>query len=152
MSAPAAYDLNEIFDALASVWSGELSGDELGGQAIQIIAEPEVAGDIQTPAVVLELDDITYDVNMGSGADSITILATALVATADDRTAQRQLRSFLSRKPTTGVARLKTLLDAEATLGGLVSYAQMGSLRRFGRITFDEVDYLGAELVIEVMT
>jgi hypothetical protein len=153
VSAPANYDLNEVFDALAAVWNGMDTGDTVGGQSVRVIAEAEVAGDIQTPAIVLELDDLTYDLSMGGGADEFIIVATVLVSGVEDRFAQRRLRSFLSRKGgDLTVGRLKTVLEASETLGDLVSYARVSNMRRFGRITYDNVDYLGAELIVEVMS
>lgn len=152
MSAPASYDLNAIFDAMAAVFNGAETGADLNGNAQTVTAYSEVVGSLQVPAVVLELDDIAWDENMGDGADGIQIAATVLVQTADAKTAQREMRTFLSRMPTAGVARLKALLEANPTLGGLVSYAVMGQARRIGTITYDGVDYLGAELIIGVMS
>lgn len=147
-----AYDLNEIFDACARTFNGLDTGDDLNGQSRTVTGYAEVVGNIQVPAVVLELDDITFDLEMGDGADGLSIMATVLVQTADAKSAQRALRAFLSRKPTAGVARLKAALEANPTLDGTVSYAVLGTVRRIGNITYDGVDYLGAELVIEAVT
>ena len=152
MSAPATYDLNEIFDALATLFDGYATGDEIGGQAQLIHAYAEVVGDVQTPAMVLELDDIAWDETMGGGQDVMTILATILVQDVDTKGAQRALRSFLSRKDTAGLARLKARLAEDETLGGLVSYVQMGQARQIGRITYDGVPYMGVALPLEVVS
>jgi hypothetical protein len=66
--------------------------------------------------------------------------------------AQRALWRFLSRKESSGVARLKQALEADQTLGGLVSYAVMTNVRNIGIVTYNGVDYLGAELIIEVVS
>lgn len=152
MSAPADYDLNAIFDALAVKLHGLDTGDDIGGAAVTTTAYAEVVGNIQVPAIVLELDDITYDLAMGNGADGISVVATCLIQTSDAKNAQRALRTFMSRKVTAGVARLKAAIDADPTLGGLVSYVQFGTVRRIGTLTYDDVDYLGAELIFEVMS
>lgn len=152
MSAPAEYDLNEVADALAAVFNGLATGDNLAGVAQKVTAYADVPGTIEVPALVLELDDITWDLDMGDGADSFTFIATALVEFQDAKSAQRALRAFMSRKVTSGVGRLKGALEADKTLGGLVSYAHMSNARSIGGISYGGANYLGAELVIEVMS
>lgn len=150
MSAPAAYDLNQVADALAATFQGVPTGDELDGEPVLISGHSDVPEQPNVPAVVLELDELSWDENMGGGADSFTFIATALVQYADSKTAQRAMRSFLSRSG--GAGRLKAALEANQNLGGLVSYAHMNNARRIGLIKYNGVDYLGAELVIEVMS
>lgn len=147
-----AYDLNEIFDALAAVFNGVATGATIGGVATTMMCLPEVGGQVNPPAMVLDLDDQQFDLNMGDGADTFTVIAALLVTFQDSEDAQRELRSFLSRKPTGGVMRVKAALEANQTLNGLVSYAVMTGTRDIGIATYNNVDYLGAELVIEVVT
>lgn len=152
MSAPASYDLNAIFDALAEKLNGLETGQEIGGQGQTLTAYSEVVGNIQAPAIVLELDDVAYDLTMQNGADGISVVATCLIQNVDASGAQRALRTFMSRAEAAGVGRLKAVLDEDTTLGGLVSYVQFSGVRRVGTLTYDGVDYLGAELIIEVMS
>jgi hypothetical protein len=152
MSAPAAYDINEIFDALRDLFNGMDTGDLIGGSRVELSAYAEVVGNVQAPAMVLELDDIAWDETMGNGQDILTILATVLVQDVDSKGAQRALRSFLSRSATSGFGRLKATLEADPTLGGLVSYVQMGQARQIGRITYDQVNYMGVALPLEVVS
>ena len=98
----------------------------------------------------LELDDLVWDVTMGRGADTWTVVGTALVQFADQQDAQRELRAFLSADG--GAGRLKAALEAEKTLSGLVSYVQLTQARRVGKISYAGVEYLGCELVFEVMS
>lgn len=151
MSA-ADYDLNEVFDALAATFNGVETGDEIGGVPQTMEAHSEVVGQVSTPAIVLELDDQDLNLNMGAGADSFAITALLLLDDQDDSDAQRRLRSFISRKSGSGMMRLIAALEANQTLGGLVSYAIMSTVRGVGHVTYSGVDYLGAELVIEVMS
>lgn len=145
-----SYDLNEIADALAAVFDGLPTGDEFGGVGETFNAYAEVPGQIEEPAIVLELDDLSWDATMGAGEDTLTFLATVLVDAQDDDGSQRALRAFLSRDG--GVGKLKAALLADQTLGGLVSYAHMPTVRRIGTITYGGVDYLGAELPIEIVS
>lgn len=148
----AAYDLNEVMDALAAIFQGVATGDALGGVPVRITAYADVPEEIVTPAVVLELDDLDWDLDMGGGADTFTVLASVLVQKADSVGAQRAVRAFLSRKATSGVARLKAELETDKTLGGLVSYAHMVRVRDIGQTRYNDITYIGADLVIEVMS
>lgn len=150
MSAPAAYDLNAVADAIATVFDGVSTGETYDGVAQKVTGHSDVPPQPNVPAVVLELETISWDESMGGGADSFTFIATALVQYADSDGAQRSLRSFLSRDG--GAGKLKAALEASRTLGGLVSYAHMQTARRIGLITYNDVQYLGAEMVIEVMS
>lgn len=146
--APASYDLNAVADALADIFDGVTTGVTLNGVAQVVTAYADVPGTVEVPAVVLELDDIQYDMTMGAGMDEFTFLALLLVEYQDEQTAQRALRSFMSRNG--GVGKLKAALEADKTLGGLVSVAHMTGVRRIGVIEYGEAAYLGAEIPIEV--
>lgn len=152
VSAPADYDLNEIMDALVTRYQGMDTGEDLGGQGITVAAYGEIIGNVQPPALLFELDDLVWDLNMGAGADEIGIIGTYLVQNADAKGAQRALRTALSRRAGGPLARIKAKLEQDVTLGGLVSYVNLGSARRTGQLTYDGVDYLGAELVFEVVS
>ena len=151
MTAPASYEIEEIMEALKGVYQDLETGDTFGGQPATLNAYATVSGNADVPAIVFELDTLQWDLNMGGGADGLGIVATVLLQTSDSEGAQEALWRFLSRRETTGVGRLKAALDADPTLGGLVHYAQMATARRTGLITYDGVDYMGAELVIEVV-
>lgn len=148
----AKYEIEQIMEAIAALFDGIETGDEVGGVAITLECHAEVVAEVQPPSVVLELDDLTWDLNMGHGADGFTIAALALVTYQDMDNAQRALWRFLSRKNVNGVTRLKKVLEDDQTLGGLVSYAILTTVRNIGIITYAGVDYLGAEMIIEVIS
>jgi hypothetical protein len=152
VTAPASYDLNAVFDALQEIFDGLETGEDIGGLAQIISAYSEVVPSVQVPAIVLELDDIAWDQTMQAGSDEFTIMMTILVQDVASPEAQRVLRSFLSRAPGSGLARIKATLEASKNLGGLVSYIEMGSARQMGRITYDQVDYLGVAIPLEVVS
>jgi len=147
-----SYEIGEIMDALAGTFNGVPTGDVLNGVAQIISCAAEVPAQISVPAVVLEIDDLDWDLNMGAGADGFTVLATVLVQFQDMTGAQRELWRFLSRRNTAGVARLKAALQANQTLGGTVSYAVFSRVRSIGTIEYNKVPYLGAELIIEIVS
>jgi len=144
----ASYDLNAIADALAAVWRGLPTGVTIRGVAQKLSAQSEVTGTITAPGVVVEFDSLDWDNTMGRGSDNATFLVTLLIKGADSEGAQRALRSALSTGGTAG--RMKDALEADDTLGGLVSYAHLSNVRRTGTIEYGETGYIGAELVVEV--
>lgn len=147
---PADYDLNAVFDALAEVFDGTPTGESFSGSGETFSAYSEVPGQVSAPAVILELDTLDWDMTMGAGEDEFSGTLTLLLDYQDGRGAQRRMRSMLSRNGAAG--RLKAALAAEQTLGGLVSYVHMVRLRRFGVIPFGGVDYLGAEIELEIVS
>lgn len=143
------YDLNDIAEALAEVFS-TVDSWAIGGQTADVTATPEAAGVTNTPGIVIELDDITWDVSMGRGADTFTFLAYLFVSTADSGSGQRLTRQLLS----TGgaVQRLKDALEADKTLGDRVSFAHMTGTRSIGSINYAGVAYQGAILEIVMVS
>lgn len=145
----ATYDLNAIADALAEVFQG-LQSSVFTGQQWTITASSEAAGVVSEPAVVIELDDVTYDASMGRGADEFVFLAYLVVSGSDTTSGQRLVRQMLSSGG--AVNRLKDALEVDSTLGGLVSYAHMTGTRSIGNIIYNGTEYLGATLEIAVMS
>lgn len=144
----ADYDFNAIADALAGVWSGMSTLDyDTVDRTVSTLAE--IDGSMEPPAIGIELDDVTWDLSMGRGADSATFLGYLIAGSGDSASGQRLVRQMLS----TGglVSRLKDMLEQDKTLGGLVAYANLTTTRSIGRITWAGVDYQGAILEIEVM-
>lgn len=144
----ADYDLNAIAQALATAMA--VDSWEIDGQLRPVSVYADVPGLASTPALAIELDDITYDVSMGAGADEFTFLAYLLVSSADAVSGQRLQRQLLSR----GGAALsvKAALERDTTLGGLVSYAHMVGTRTIGTINYGNVAYLGATLEVRVIS
>jgi hypothetical protein len=145
-----SYDLNAIADAMADTFQGLDTGDELSGQAVTVTAEPDTLGVVNVPAVVIELDDLTYDASFGRGADTFVFLVHLAVSSADSATGQRLVRSLLSSGGL--VSRLKDALEDNEDLGGLVSYAHMSGTRTIGTINIGGVSYDGATLEVQVLT
>lgn len=147
----ASYDLDAIAEALAARFQG-LPTDVYGGESWTITASGSAMGTTNPPALVIELDDLSYDLSMGRGADTAVFLAYLLVSEADSSSGQKLVRRLLSSG---GVAeRIKDSLNgagADQTLGQLVDYAQMSGTRTIGSINYNGIPYTGAVLEIQVM-
>jgi hypothetical protein len=144
----ADYDLNAIADALA-VATEELDTETYGGVATPLSTYSEVEGVVSAPALVFELDTVSYDLTAGRGADAAVFLGQLLVAEADSGTGQRLVRRVLSSGGE--VDRIKDAIETDTTLGGLVSFVHFSGTRSIGRVTYNGIDYHGAVLVFEVV-
>lgn len=144
----ANYDLNAMADAMRDLFQGEIMF-QVNGLDVPLNVYSEVQGQAQVPAMVIELDDVDYDVTFARGSDDFTFFGIVLLQAADGTNAQRILRSALSSG---GVAtRVKDVLQANQNLSGTCSYAVMTGTRKIGTIQYAGLDYVGAELVIEVV-
>lgn len=144
----ADYDLNAIADAMRDLFQGQIFLS-VNGEGVPMNVFSEVEGQAAAPAMIIELDDVDYDLTFARGSDDFTFLVMVLLQSADSDGGQRTLRAALSSG---GVgSKIKDILESDKTLGGLVSYADMTGTRRIGVIQYSGLAYIGAELVIEVV-
>ena len=143
----ADYDLNAIADALADTWRDLPTGATYDSEPESISVYSEAQGVATVPAIVIELDDVSYDLTMGRGSDTATFLAYFLLSTADSPDAQRSLRAALSSGGV--VTRLVDKL-VDNDFSAVASIVHMTGTRSIGNINYAGVDYLGATLEIEV--
>lgn len=144
----ADYDLNEIADALRDRFQGVVMF-QVDSTNVPLNVISDVEGQVTAPAMVIELDDIDWDLTFSRGSDAFRFLVSILLQSADSGNGQRILRSALS---TGGVGtRIKDVLHQDETLGGLVSIAHLAGTRRIGVIQYAGLDYIGAEMIIEVV-
>ena len=148
----ADYDLDDIADKIAAKFQG-LATDTYNGEAWTITSSGDISGVVNVPAVVVELDDVTYDLTMGRGEDNATFLVHLIVSSSDSASGQRLTRKLLSsghiKDSINGLDVHGEPLDR--TLGGTVSYAQMTGTRTIGTINYNGVSYLGASLEVLVV-
>jgi hypothetical protein len=74
------------------------------------------------PAVQIIPGEVTYDLAMHRGLDEITMLVQAFVALSSDIGAQKRLDALLDP---TGSNSLKTVVESDRTLGGIVGGLQV---------------------------
>lgn len=108
-------------------------------------------GQINVPAGVVAPGRplVEFDEAFGSGGpDDYRLVVMVLVQFADNPMAQEQLDAYLPR----GSGCVKTAVEADGTLGGLVSYTWVARLAEYGPIDWAGVTYLGAVFDVEVTT
>lgn len=98
------------------------------------------------PVAFVMLDRIEYDLNANRGADTFVFVITVIVGRADDRAAQRNLDQYL-----VGSDSVKTAIEADRTLGGVVNTCRMTEARNYVSVNVGDTTYLQIELEVEVV-
>lgn len=88
---------------------------------------------------------IRFDAAMARGADDMTFVIKIIETAAEDRASQGRLSSYCD---TSGPGSIKAAVDG--TLGGVVSFATVKSVRAVGEVSWAGLQYNGAEFVVEV--
>lgn len=89
---------------------------------------------------------LTYNQTM-DGAVDLEFIIVLLVSNAIDDIAQDELDGYLAP---TGALSVKTAVEANPTLGGLVDYLTVGEARNYGIHEFGSVSYFGCEFVVSI--
>jgi len=98
------------------------------------------------PQAIVMPDRIDYDLDMVRGADRFYFTIILLVSRADDRASQDNLDRYI-----TGAASIKTAIESDRTLGGVVDTCRVTQMRNYAAVSVGEVLYLGAEFDVEVV-
>ena len=98
------------------------------------------------PVAFVMLDRIEYDLNANRGADTFFFVITVIVGRADDRAAQKNLDQYL-----VGSDSVKTAIEADRTLGGVVNTCRMTEARNYVSVNVGDTTYLQIELEVEVV-
>lgn len=97
------------------------------------------------PIAIVVPESVTYDMNASRGLDRYQFTVTLLVGRADDRTAQNSLDKFV-----VGSGSIKTAIEADRTLGGIVNTCRVTEMRNYASLPVGEVLYLAAQFSVEV--
>lgn len=107
-------------------------------------------GNPTPPAAEITVGPTEYDLALGRGLDRVTLLARVYVAPTTDVGGQKLLDRLLAP---TGAESVKTVLETDPTLGGIVDDVHV--LRHGGYMTFVQdgrAAYLGTEFTVEILT
>lgn len=109
---------------------------------------PEIPDNPNVPCAVITLGDppITYDLAYGTtGGHTFRFAIVLLVGRTTERVAQRRLDGYLS-----GPDAIKSLIETDRTLGGLVFDVRVIEARNIGPVLLGDASYLSAELSVEI--
>ena len=109
-----------------------------------------VPGAIVTPAAIIapnpaELAD--YEQAQSSDLVLWYLRVVLLAGMVNLETAQNTMDDLLSTDSATSVP---AAIRADPTLGGQVEYTELKTAQRYGSTTWNGIDYLGAELTVEI--
>lgn len=104
---------------------------------------------INPPIAVVKPDSIDYGRSFSSsGVDTYRFSIMVLVGQVSERTAQTKLDLYCSA---TGALSIPAAFTADPTLGGAAPRtARVSELRTYQSVPVGEINYLGAEFVLEV--
>jgi hypothetical protein len=103
----------------------------------------------QPPVAIIQPSSISYDRTLQRGLDEYNFVVTVIVGRASERQAQRLLDLFCAGL---GSSSVKTAIESNRTLTGLIQDLRVSAMRNYGTIAIGEVTYLAAEFDLIVYT
>jgi hypothetical protein len=103
----------------------------------------------QPPVAIIQPSSINYDRAFARGLDEYNFVVTVIVGRASERQAQRLLDLYCGG---TGSSSVKTAIESNRTLSGLIQDLRVTTMRNYGTITLGEVIYLAVEFDLVVYT
>ena len=103
----------------------------------------------QPPVAVIQPSSINYDRAFARGLDEYNFVVTVIVGRASERQAQRLLDLYCGG---TGASSVKTAIESNRTLTGLIQDLRVTAMRNYGTISLGDVTYLAAEFDLIVYT
>lgn len=108
----------------------------------------EIPESIPVPCAIVGVpSEILFDATLSRTNDQATFPVRVMVARANDRSAQKALDVYLQ---STGASSVKTVIEAESSLGGAANTVKVDRVSGIGVYTIAGVDYLGAEFSVRV--
>lgn len=112
-------------------------------------AHETIPDQVNTPAAVVGVPKVDYDVTMARGADKVTIPVRVYASRASERSGQDKLDEYLD---STGANSIKTAIESDPTLGAANAHVtRVVSAGEYGVYTIAGVEYLGVEFIVEVI-
>jgi len=99
------------------------------------------------PIAIVEPTSVNYDTTFGRGLDEYLFKITVIAGRADDRSGQNKLDGYCNPS---GSLSVKTAVESDKTLGGVVQNLRVSGLSTYGSITIAETPYLAAEFAVTV--
>lgn len=107
---------------------------------------------ISAPCAVVYRRRTNFDSTMHRGSDEHEFVVTVYIATANNRNAWASLDAYMAGS---GASSIKAAIEADQTLGGVVSYARVASIEEDRIVEIpanSNIFYASAEFVVEVLT
>lgn len=109
---------------------------------------PYVPDNPNAPAAFVEPQTINYDLAFGRGLDELDFDVTLLVQrVTSERAGQDNLDLYVA---SSGSKSVKTAIELDRTLGGLVQDCRVTNLTSYGQVSYGDTTYLGAVFSVKV--
>lgn len=128
----------------------QVLADQLDTTLDWLRASPQVPSQINPPAAVVApntSDLADYEQVLSSDIVMWYLRVVLIVGRVNDQAAQSLMDEMISA---TGPKSVVHAIHQDMTLGGQVEWAVVKTAQRYGNMTYNGVDYLGCELVVEV--
>lgn len=109
--------------------------------------EASVPDNPKPPTAIVIPQGITFDMAMRRSLDEYEFSILLITGRMSERQAQNTLDAFCAP---TGTSSIKAVINADATLGGVVQSARVTNMRNYGSLTVGDADYLSAEFAVTV--
>lgn len=109
--------------------------------------EASVPDNPKPPTAIIIPQGVTFDLAMHRGTDEYDFSILLITGRASERQAQNTLDAFCNG---TGTTSIKAAINADPTLGGVVSSARVTSMRNYGSLTVGDTEYLSAEFAVTI--
>jgi hypothetical protein len=103
----------------------------------------------QPPVAIIQPNAIEYDRAFQRGLDQYNFTVTVIVGRASERQAQRLLDLYCAG---TGSSSVKTAIESNRTLSGVIQDLRVTAMRNYGTISLGDQTYLAAEFDLIVYT
>ena len=108
---------------------------------------PELIDNPTPPVALINLDSIDYDLAMKQGLTQYNFMITVIVGRAAEREQQRKLDLYCQP---TGDLSVKSAVESNRTLSGVIQDLRVVSSGSIGSITINDQTYLAAEFTVTV--
>ena len=108
---------------------------------------PELIDNPTPPVALINLDSIDYDLAMKQGLTQYNFMITVIVGRAAEREQQRKLDLYCQP---TGDLSVKSAVESNRTLSGVIQDLRVVSSGSIGSITINHQTYLAAEFTVTV--
>lgn len=98
------------------------------------------------PMAIISLESVDYDQTFQRGMSEYNFTISVLAGRVSERTSQARLDSYIDP----GSATIKTAIEKDKTLGGVVFDVRVSEMSNIGAVNLGETIYLGADFSVQV--
>jgi len=106
----------------------------------------EVPDNPSPPIAVLQLNNVSYDLDMGRGMTVYNFTVTVITGRVAERDAQRKLDAYIDD----GGRSIKTAIESDRSLDGAAFDVRVSEMSNAGALNLGEQTYLACDFLLQV--